>query len=306
MKRTFLCAMLLSLVCGSPLYAQDRHNLSKYLYEDTKQLVMLVEDAASLIESKGKEAFKDFGVKGSKWLNDKYYLFVYDLTGKSVFHAIEPGLVGQDLSRFRDLDGRPVIALITDIGKKNQPQASGWVFYLWEDPWKSLVPCWKSSYVRKATAPDGAVYLVGSGLYNMKVEREFLRECIDDAAELIINKGKEAAFGELSDRSSAFHIENTYITVTDDSANILVDPSFPKLTKKRSLANSRDKTGKNIADEIFKGLKDKDRLWVSAIWPKGDTGRLARHMIYVRKVAVGGETFYVFAAIAAAKPIWMK
>ena len=47
-----------------------------YVYEDTRQLVTLVEEAATLIEQKGDGAFKQFGVKGSKWWIDQYYIFV--------------------------------------------------------------------------------------------------------------------------------------------------------------------------------------------------------------------------------------
>jgi hypothetical protein len=306
MNRVLFCTLALFLSLNGSARAQTRDKLSHYLYEDTKQLVALVEDAASLIEQKGEAALLQFGVKNSKWLNDQRYLFVYDLNGKCVFHPVEPQLLGQDLIGLEDLDGRPMITMITDVGKKPGADASGWIFYLWEESPQSRVPAWKSSYVRKAVAPSGTVYLVGSGLYNMKMERSFLEERVDQAADLIADKGKQIALGELRNRASPLHIQNTYITVTDRQGDIVVDPSFPNLLKKRSLIAFRDKTGRNIYAQITKGLEKKDRMWLLYIWPKGDASRLARHMMYVRKVKADGEVFYVSANFVPATPVWMK
>lgn len=61
-----LAAMWLALSM-SPGDCKDR--LAKYTYKDTQDLVSLVEDAATLIETKGDEAFKEFARKDSKWLN---------------------------------------------------------------------------------------------------------------------------------------------------------------------------------------------------------------------------------------------
>ncbi len=306
MKTLLFCALVLFLSSGCRAQTQRQDKVSRYLYEDTKQLVTLVEAAARLIEREGAAAFAQFGIKDSKWLDDQRYLFVYDLEGKCVFHPVEPGLVGQDLIQLRDLDGRPMIAMITEVGKRPEPDASGWVFYFWEQSPKSRIPAWKSSYVRKAIAPGGKVYLVGSGLYNLKMERSFLEERVNRAADLIVGKGKETAFEELRNRACPLHILNTYITVTDVHGDIVVDPAFPTLVKKRNLLDFRDKTGRNIYSQFTEGLKHKDRMWLLYIWPKGEAGRLARYVMYVRKVKVGGEEFYVSASFAPATPVWMK
>jgi len=305
MRKKYSLTLIL-IFAANLSYCDNEEKLSLYMYEDTRQLVSLVEDAATLIEEKGEEAFKDFSVKNSKWFNDKYYLFVYDTTAKCVFHPIEPYLVGQDMSQFKDLDGRPVIMMIADVGKKPQPKESGWVFYLWEEPWKLPIPCWKSSYLRKAIAPDGIVYVVGSGLYNMKKEKAFIQEHVDMAAELIMTKGKDVAFAKLGDRSCVLHVLDAYITVQDSKGDIVVDPAFPTLTEKRNMSNFVDKTGRNITQEVVNGLKNKDCTWIMYIWPSGDANRLARHMLYVRKIKIDNEIFYVYADLVPATPIWMK
>src|SRR5262245_1534431 len=66
-----LSAFLVTILLSSaivPGAADERPSL--YAYRDTKNLVALVEDAAALLEQKGEQAFKDFGQKDSKWLND--------------------------------------------------------------------------------------------------------------------------------------------------------------------------------------------------------------------------------------------
>ncbi len=47
--------------------------------EKAKQIVALVNGAAALIESKGKDAFPAFKKKDSKWYKGKTYVFVDDM-----------------------------------------------------------------------------------------------------------------------------------------------------------------------------------------------------------------------------------
>ena len=286
-------------------HAQYRDKISPYIYEDTKQLVMLVENAASLIERKGDAAFKEFSVKNSIWFNDKFYIFAYNAAGICVFHPIESIFMGQNLSKLKDIEGRSVIEMIIDIGTKPQPDASGWVFYLWEGPWHSY-PRWKGSYVRKAVAPDGKVCLVGSGLYDIKVERVFIQDRVDKAAELILTKGKDAAFKELGRHSCPLHILDTYISVTDVNGDVVVDPLFPNLDRKRNIMQYRDSTGRKITEEVQNSLADKDHAWTMYIAPRFAASRPVRHQRYTRKVTIGGEVFYVSGSFVPPTPIWMK
>src|SRR5215471_11949760 len=92
------------------VHAQDR---PVYMYEDTRRLVELVEEAATLVEQKGEKAFAEFNTKGSKWLIDQYYIFVYGTDGTCFFHPIEPELVGKNLMDLRDMDGKPVVQWVT-------------------------------------------------------------------------------------------------------------------------------------------------------------------------------------------------
>jgi hypothetical protein len=276
-----------------------------YLYADNKQLVRLVEEAASLIESRGTGAFSAFAIKGSRWLIDERYMFVYDDRGRVAFHPVEPGLVGQDLSHFEDIEGRPVIARMMEIGQRPERDASGWVFYLWEGTWHTR-PQWKGSYVRKAISPDGRIFLVGSGLYNVKIEKVFIEESVDKAAELIQRLGRQAAFAELRRVSSPLHVLDAYIRVADDAGNVLVDPLFPSLAKERNISREVDFIGKNVFQEIKAALQQNDAAWTSFTVPKPGSGLPEKRLIYTRKVKHGDETLFVGTSYAPASPIWLK
>jgi len=258
-----------------------------------------------LIESQGTGAFSAFAVKGSKWLNDERYIFVYDNQGLVAFHPIEPELLGQDLSRFEDIEGRPVIASMMEIGRKPEPDASGWVFYLWEGTWHTR-PQWKGSYVRKAISPDGRVFLVGSGLYNIKIEKVFIAESVDKAAELIQSLGRPAAFAELRRVSCPLHVLDAYIRVVDEEGNVLVDPLFPGLAKKRNISGVVDSIGKEVFEDTRAALQASDAAWTSFTALKPGSGLPEKRLIYTRKVMLGDEALFVGASFTPASPIWLK
>ena len=105
--------------------------LSGYAYEDTRRLVALVEQAAALMEQKGEDAVREFGRKGSKWFSGPYYLFIYEPDGTCVFHPLQPDWIGKNMSELRDMNGKPMVRLVAQVGKTPENDASDWVFYLW-------------------------------------------------------------------------------------------------------------------------------------------------------------------------------
>jgi signal transduction histidine kinase len=265
----------------------------------------MVEEAAALIETRGAEAFETFAKKGSRWLRGDRYLFVYDDRGTVAFHPVEPELIGQNLSRFRDIAGRPVVAWMMEIAQRPEPDASGWVFYLWEGPWHTR-PQWKGSYVRKAIAPSGRVFLVGSGLYSIKIEKAFIEAAVSKATRLIQTLGTEAAFAELRQIACPCHVLDAYVRVTDDEGNVLVDPLFPGLQEARNISDVADLVGKKVFQEIKTALKQHDTTWTSFTASKPGSGLPEKRLVYTRKVGVGDETFYVGAAYVPASPLWLK
>src|SRR5258708_3647812 len=213
-----LLAAITSIVSIVPGAANEQ--LSLYTYRDTRSLVSLVEDAAHLMEQKGEQAFPEFGQKDSKWLNDDYYLFVYALDGTCVFHPVTPELIGQNVIDLRDMNGKPIVRLITDVGRKPESDASGWVFYLWQNH-TQLIPNWKSAYVRKVIGPNGKTYVVGSGSYNIKVEKIFVEDRVRMATELLASAGKDEAFKQLKDPASPFSCLDSFVFVLNEQGQTL-------------------------------------------------------------------------------------
>ena len=301
---TLLLFSAILLFSPGPAAGQGPGKTGQYLYEDTKRLVTLVEDAAALMEKKGTAAFPEFGVKGSRWLNEKYYLFVYDISGTCLFHPMNPELVGKNLLQLRDMNGKPIVRTITDIGRRPERDASDWMFYLWEEGTQFL-PRWKSAYVRKVIAPDGKIYLVGSGSYDMKIEKAFVKARVGLAVELIKSKGKEAAFRALKDPSTPFHFLDNYIFVMDGAGLALVDPAYPTLAG-RDLTNFRDFIGRYFVRDMIRKLKTSDEAWVLYLMPKPGQSVPSRKLAYVRKVNIGNETLIVGTDFFLATPVWMR
>jgi signal transduction histidine kinase len=301
--RLRILAIILALLCSADhLHADDR--LSRYMYEDTKRLVKLVEDAATLMERKGTAAFAEFGRKGSRWFDDQYFLFVYDSAGTSTFHATILELVGKNLMDLRDMNGKPLIRFITDVCRKPQPDAHGWVFYLWQEK-NEFEPKWKSAYVRKVVMPDGMVCAIGSGHHHLKIEKVMVQENVQSAVDLLMAEGKQAAFKEFLSPASGYSFLNTFIWVTDERGRALVDPAFPE-KEGRDLTLFRDAIGRPVMKEIIDKLRKNDEVWVQYLWPRPGAVAPSRKLAYARKVNVGEETFLVGSDFFLATPIWMK
>jgi len=232
------------------------------------------------------------------------YIFIYADDGTVAFHPISPELVGKKMASLRDIDGKAVIQQIMEIGQEPAADAGGWVFYRWQDQ-RQLSPVWKSSFVRKARAPDGRTYLVGSGLYDAKIERAFVEDRVNLASDLLLKDGKDKAFAAFTDGSSHFVFLDTYIFVLDQNGDTLVDPAFPTLAG-RHMRDFSDAVGAKPVQQLLEKLAHADSAWVQFLWPRTGEVVPSRKLIYARKVVLNGETLIVGANIYIATPIWMK
>ena len=84
MKRT-LTTLLIScgVIC---LFFPPAFSADPAQSKEAKQIVALVEKAATLTESKGKAAFTEFKEKGSEWLKGETYIFIADMNGTILIH----------------------------------------------------------------------------------------------------------------------------------------------------------------------------------------------------------------------------
>ena len=129
--------------------------------EQAKQIKALVDKAAALIESKGKDAFPEFKKKDSEWYKGETYIFVYDMNGIGLMHPINPELEGKNATNMKDANGKLWMQEFIETAKTN---GSGWVDYMWSKQWKGQ-PSKKISYIKKAKMPDEEMVIVGAGIY---------------------------------------------------------------------------------------------------------------------------------------------
>jgi cytochrome c len=77
--------------------------------EEAKQIVALVDSAAALIETKGKNAFPEFKKKDSKWYTGKTYVFVDDYNGTVLVNPPSPEIEGKNLLDMKDAKGKTLV-----------------------------------------------------------------------------------------------------------------------------------------------------------------------------------------------------
>jgi signal transduction histidine kinase len=256
------------------------------------ELMTLVRDAAALLAQQGEKAFPEFRSQGTKWLRDGTYFFVWTVDGTRVFNAVEPEFEGRTAREMRDIRGRPVGRMILQAGAS--PTGEGWVHYMHPEP-GGIFPAWKSAFVKRVTFPSGKVHVVGSGIYNMKMDKAFIEDVVDRAAALVAERGADA-FADLRDRTGPFFFMDTYVFVTDTAGTELVNPAQPSL-EGRNLMDLRDLRGEAvIRDQIAAALKD-GSAWLECYWYLPGDNTPARKETYVRKVLAGAKTYIVGSGI---------
>jgi len=262
-------------------------------YEETRNLIALVTDAEALIESGGAEAAcASFREDGSKWLRDEAYVFVLDTEGKTLCHPVRPDYEGKSQLELRDPHGKPIQRNF--LRELEGGREDGWVHYHWPRPGQRTF-YWKTTYLRRAVEPEGREVIVGSGLYQMRMEPFFVVEQVNDAADLLESRG-EAGFDEIRDRSSGFRFLDAYIFVIDLDGNHVVNVGFPELEGTNTI-DMVDATGKNIGRAMLERVANDGEGWVDYMWPRPGDERAAKKSSYVRGVEVDGRQLVVGAGI---------
>ncbi|WP_299708012.1 cache domain-containing protein [uncultured Pontibacter sp.] len=252
------------------------------------ELKSFVEAAASELIKRGEKAYPDFRRKGDKWFKDDTYLFVWRLDGTRVFHAADSTMEGKQARDIKDAAGRPYGKMFLEVGER--PEAEGWVHYMFPEP-GDIFPAWKSSFLKRVTFPSGKRYLVGSGIYNMQMDKAFIEDLVNRAAALVEARGPDA-FAELRDKQGSFFFMDTYVFVMRPDGTELVNPAQPSLEGK-NLMELKDLQGKEVVkEEIAAAMKD-GKAWLEHYWYKPGDNTPAPKQTYVRRVQHGGETYIV-------------
>jgi signal transduction histidine kinase/quercetin dioxygenase-like cupin family protein len=282
-KWSFLIVIISLFVVGTGSAVNDLYIGEQP--DSTHNLVALVKDAAALILLRGETAFEDFRVTGSRWREGETYIFILDPAGNMLVHA-DPEMEGRNQLDLEDINGKPIIRglLATVMTSPDKPE--GWYHYQWPVP-GGILPRWKSSFVQLVKAPSGKNYIVGSGMYNDRMEREFVVDIVRDAVAIIEKKGKEA-FRYFYDPTSPFIAKDAYVFVIDRNGIDLVNPGFPNL-EGRNLLDFKDTHGKLLIREMFDVVEASGSGWVDYMWPKPGENISTQKSAFVSKVKMGSE-----------------
>ena len=157
-KTSFISMLILvGAVCLFSLPAFSAEHQSR----EGKHLVALVNSAAALVESKGKDAFPEFEKKDGTWFKGKTYVFIDDMNGNVLVNPPSPEIVGKNLIDMKDAKGK---AFVQEFIKIAKTKGTGWVDYWWPKPGEAK-PSKKMSYIKKAKMPTGEMVVVGAGAY---------------------------------------------------------------------------------------------------------------------------------------------
>ena len=204
-----------------PLVSEESEQQAKP--DDTRKVKTLVQEAASLVQSKGEDAFKDFRVKDSKWRQGETYIFVVNPEGNMLVHP-DPKLEGKNQLELKSINGKSIIKGILNSVTAHPNKPEGWFHYQWPVP-GGITPRWKSTFAQQVKAPSGKSYVIGCGIYSDRMEKEYAVDLVKAAVEEIEKKG-EAALPLFRDKTGPFLVKDAYILVITMDGVELVNPAF--------------------------------------------------------------------------------
>lgn len=276
------------------------HTLSQAEIHDIKtqnnnvavKLESFVQKGALLISKEGEEAFELFRQKGTQWFYDDQYIFVWGMDGLRYVYPPDVKGEGKNVRKLQDVDEKPIGELMIEAASSKE--GGGWVHYRWPKPGE-LDPSWKSTYVMKVKSPSGKLFLIGSGAYDMPVQRSFIVDVVNSAVKLIKRDGIKA-FDILRSKRSQYIYQDTYVFVIDESGVELMNAAFPKL-EGRNVSEYQDAKGNYFVKEFIKVAKTKGSGWVDYPWPQPGDVEKSRKSAYVKKAMIDGKMVVVCAGL---------
>lgn len=252
------------------------------------ELMAFVRDGAALLEREGEKAYPEFRRKGSTWFHDDTYCIVLSMDVTRVLHAADPSTEGQNDSDVRDVYGRPYGRMFVEAA--NSPSGEGWIHYMYPEP-GSIFPTWKSTFVKRVTYPDGKQFVIGSGIYNMQMDRAFIEDVVHRACAVVAKEGR-AGFVKLRDKAGPFLFMDTYVFVVTPEGTQVVNPGQPSMEGTNTI-DLKDVNGKNVTRQIIEEALKNGSGWVEYYWYKPGDNTPVRKLTYVCKVQFGTETYIV-------------
>jgi len=284
--------------CGNKQYEPD---LSMYDYQDTKNLVRFAFDASERVRKEGMEAIQYFKENRNLYNTKDFYLYIYDLEGKNLFHAAIPEFENSKLKEITDINGKKAINLVLEaLQNKNNPHA--WVHYSWWNP-GSFYPVPKSACHFKIETPDGYSLFVGAGMDYPHEEKEFIRIAVDSAVDLL-KDDPEDAIDKIKDPQSSFIYRDVRVFIIDESGEPVISPVLNISPVQVNFIECTDEAGHQPFKKALSELADQEATWQVFMTQHRDKRVLTKKVIYLRKTLYNNELIYVGAVTDLPSPAW--
>jgi hypothetical protein len=275
-------------------------DLSMYQYHDTKNLVKFVYDASLILKKEGLKSLDYFRNNRDRYRTPEYYLYIYNVDGTNLFHAGMEYLEGQNLYDLTDKNGKkPFHMIIEALSNPNNPHA--WVHFSWFEPGK-FYPVPKSSCHFKIMTPEGKEIFVGGGMDYPHEEREFIRIIVDDAAQLVAQKGW-AALADISNPVSKYNYRDVRVFAFRPNGELLISPvimdtAFTQI----NLLDCVDEVEHKPFAKALKELETQDRVWEVFIEKNRYKKEPIKKSLYVSKTSINGNEIYLAAITDLPEP----
>jgi len=292
-----LTLLFILIGCNSKYENLD---LKMYQYRDTKDLVKFVFNASKLLEKEGLSCLSHFKSNRKFYNNQDYYLYIFSIDGKNIYHAGMPNLEGKNLWNIKDIEGKKITQqILSALDDKNNPHA--WVHYSWWQPGK-FYPVPKSSCHFKVTTPEGKDFYVGGGLNYPHEEKEFIRIVVDSAAELL-NKQGENALPKISDPTSMYNYREVKVFVFLANGKTLISPVVTQGLAEMELLQCSDDVGHKPFIKALKKLKNRETTWEVFMAKNRYIRKLTKKCLYIRKTTMSGKEVFVAAITDLPQPL---
>jgi cytochrome c len=117
----------------------------------------MVDKAVALIQADGVDkAFTVIDDSSGPFVDGDLYVFVTDFDGVTRAHGVTKALIGKNLLKVKDADGRYFVQEMIDLAKT---KGEGWVDYKWVNPATHKIEA-KTSFVKRV-----GDMIVGCGVY---------------------------------------------------------------------------------------------------------------------------------------------
>jgi hypothetical protein len=293
-----LLLMLVIFVSGCKSKYRDL-DLTMYQYRDTKDLVKFVYDASLILKKDGMNSLAYFRNNRTLFHTPDYYLYIYDIKGTNIYHAGMEYLEGENLWDVTDKNGKKLIQLVLDaLADKNNPHA--WVHYSWWEP-GNFYPVPKSSCHFKVTTPEGKELFVGGGINYPHEEQEFIRIIVDDAAQLIADKGGEA-LADIANPVSQYNYRDVRVFAFRPDGEMLISPAINSTFSQTNLLDCADEVRHKPFVKALKKLESAGAVWEVFMAKNPYQRRLIKKCLYIRKTTMAGEEIYVAAITDLPEP----